>query len=95
MSVLPKSFSLKDGASVIIREATTDDAVAVIEMVKKILSESSFTLTRPEEIISDDKRKALELYDYKENKGSLYLVAETKGKLIGDAVFKNGKRKRK
>lgn len=77
-----------------IREATSADAASVIDMIKGIISEAEFTLTQIDEFKRTEERQKILLEKYHQFEGSIYLVAEKNGKLIGDAAFENGRRNR-
>ncbi|MFK7807311.1 MAG: N-acetyltransferase family protein [Saprospiraceae bacterium] len=94
MSVLPKSFSLKDGSELIVREATSEDAADLIEMVKRIFSNAEFALTKPEEYNLSKADQATRLETFQSTVGSIYLLAQHNEQLVGDIVFANGKKQR-
>jgi RimJ/RimL family protein N-acetyltransferase len=94
MSKLPKTAKLKDGSSITIRQASSKDAAAVIEMIRNILSTSEFTLTQPDEFSYTEEEEAALLEKYKTIDGHLFLLAEYQGQLVGNLSFSNGNKRR-
>ena len=94
MSATPADLTLKDGSTIIIREATPADAAAMIDLVLNILSTSAYTLTTTAEFTYSEGEEAQFLQSYLDNPGSIFLVAELNGTLVGNLSFTNGKKKR-
>ncbi len=94
MSFPPKSVKLKDGSVITIREATSSDAAGVIAMIKDILSDAEFSLTQVDEFQNTEEDERAILEKHQQVEGSIYLVAEKNGKLLGDIVFSNGTKNR-
>lgn len=94
MLAFPKSIQLKDGSYLIIKEALTTDAAAIIEMVKSILGSAEFTLTQPDEFTYTIEEEAAILEKYQQNEGHIFLLAEWEGQLIGNLSFTNGNKRR-
>jgi RimJ/RimL family protein N-acetyltransferase len=89
-----KTHSLKDGRQLTIREATGDDASALIEYVEAISGESNFISFGPGEfgMTVEEEVKFLEGSRSKDNQ--IYLVAEIDGEIVGSTNFTGGRRPR-
>lgn len=76
-----------------IRPVTKNDAAQLIEHTKMVLNESTFLLTSPEEFNTtvEDEEKWIEDHS---KPGSLIVLAESDGKIVGNLNFQTSKRKR-
>jgi RimJ/RimL family protein N-acetyltransferase len=84
----------KNGLSVIIREATADDAEELVEFVELISGESNFLSMGPGEfgVSVEEERKILEAR--RESKDQVYMVACIDGAIVGSLGFTAGRRPR-
>lgn len=90
----PVEIKLKSGERVLIREATSDDAAAIVAYVNSISGESDFLTFGPREfsITVDEERQFITSLSKREN--GLYLVAVLDGKIVGNLSFSGGSRPR-
>lgn len=93
-AVEPKECQLKDGNVVVIRTAVPDDAVAVLEHAKAILTEDLFNVTTIGEFEVTEEQERQWLGDIYDNPGHIALLAEVSGELAGFAYCQNNARKR-
>jgi RimJ/RimL family protein N-acetyltransferase len=89
-------FVLKNDATVVIREATTQDALELNAVIGKIYGASNTVLTSLEEFQGMDSLNGqLQRIYYYQNKATyLLLVAEIDGQIVGTLDFSNGNRQR-
>lgn len=85
----------KSGQVVVLRNATQADAVRLNDLANEVFKTSDYLITTPDEFTSFGEEQQKErIKKYESDEGSLLLVAEFKGELIGMIDFQNGKRKR-
>ena len=84
-----QSFQMKNGEPVIIREARVSDAIALNQLVFNIISTSAYTLTTTPELDLSAEAQEQRIREYQEAIGSLILVVENEGQLIGTLDFKS------
>lgn len=89
-----KTFTLKNGLNVIIRNAQSKDAVQIIDINLNIVNEKLYMLRTPGETFYTPKAEKEKIAKYETYEGSLYIVAETEGKVVGYLEFENGGFKR-
>ena len=89
-------FVLKNDAIVIIREATTQDALELNAVIGKIYGASNTVLTSLQEFQSMDSLNGQlqRIYYYQNTATYLLLVAEIDGQIVGTLDFSNGNRQR-
>jgi ribosomal protein S18 acetylase RimI-like enzyme len=85
----------KNGEVIVLRNATPADAVKLNDLANEVFKTSDYLITTPEEFstFGEDQQKE-RIKKYEEEEGSILLVAEHNGELIGMVDFQNGKRKR-
>jgi RimJ/RimL family protein N-acetyltransferase len=85
---------LKDNGALVIREATAQDAQAVLDHVHAIAGETNFLSFGPGEfeIPLDREREILEQYRDKDNR--LYLIGLLDGQIVSTLSFSGGHRPR-
>jgi RimJ/RimL family protein N-acetyltransferase len=84
----------KNGHSVIIREATAEDAGELVEFVELISGESNFLSMGPGEfgVSVEEERKILE--ERRKSEDQVYMVACIDGAIVGSLGFSAGRRPR-
>lgn len=89
-------FILKDGSSLLVREATFQDAIPLNEMVAQVFGSSDQVLTSLEEFQTTGTIEAQlkRIKHYSEAIGKCIFVAEIDRQLVGTLDFWNGHRKR-
>jgi len=89
-------FILKNGDSLLVREATLQDAVPLNQMVAQIFGSSNQVLTSLEEFQASSSLQAQlkRVQHFSEAIGKCIFVAEIDRKLVGTLDFWNGHRKR-
>lgn len=94
MKFLPLQKTLQNGKTVIIRMANRKDAQSLLEAVSRYLIDSEYLLTSIEEFnpTLQDERRWIETLN--ENRNCLLLVAEHRGKIIGNIDLKGELRKK-
>lgn len=87
-------IQLKNGETVVIREAVVDDAEGLIQHINTIAGESDFVTFGPGEfeITVEKEKEILEAYSKADNK--IFLVAEVNEEIIGCITFGGGGRAR-
>ena len=89
-----KQFKLKNGDAVLIRQATKDDAIEIIECINKISSESDFlTFGNGEFVISIGQEEKF-LEDISRQNNAIFIVAEIDCTIVGTLSFSGGGRPR-
>lgn len=81
-------------SSILIREATSEDAEEMLSYLEKVASETDFLTFGPGEFLltPDQERNTLDSFSLRDN--ALYLVAEIDGKIVGSLNFSGGSRPR-
>ncbi|MEV2908107.1 GNAT family N-acetyltransferase [Paenibacillus larvae] len=74
----------------IIREATTDDALELTELIKQVERESDFMLFGAEERIISPEQQMKKIEAVKQDENSIILVADINGKLVGYLIANGG-----
>lgn len=89
-------FVLKNSNTVLVREATTQDALDLNNLVREIYGTATTVLTTPEEFQPMDSLNSQlqRVVHYQKTTGYLLLVAEMDGQLVGTLDFWNGHRAR-
>ncbi|MGH4120393.1 N-acetyltransferase family protein [Clostridium sp.] len=85
---------LKNGISVVIREARASDANIILEYVKTISSESDFLTFGQEEFVMSIEQEEKYLDDISKQNNAICVVAEIDCKIVGNLSFSGGKRPR-
>ncbi|MFD1019450.1 GNAT family N-acetyltransferase [Thalassobacillus hwangdonensis] len=90
----PKSFPIRDGRNVTIRTAKPGDAKNVLAFNRSILCDAPYLVTTVDEfkLTESDQRRFLE--QMHEADGSLALVAEVEGQMVGFLDFASGSKQR-
>lgn len=89
-----KSYTLKNGAVVLIRTARQSDAEAYLTLGKSIMSEEIYSLTQAHELNVTVEQEGEWLKSNIEDASHLVIVAEVGGKVVGQLDFSNGHRQR-
>ena len=86
--------TLKNGSTIIIREANFNDAMGINELAANIYATTDQTLTSAKEFdpLSNLDSQIKRIQHYNEAKGKCFLLAEHNNKLIGMIDFSNGHR---
>jgi len=89
-------FILKNGSSLLVREATFQDALPLNQMIAQVFGSSNQVLTSLEEFQTSGTLQAQlqRIKDFSETIGKCIFVAEIDRKLVGTIDFWNGHRKR-
>lgn len=89
-------FVVKNNQTVLVREATTADALELNNLVRTIYGTATTVLTSLEEFQNMDSlnTQLQRITYYQKTPGHLLLVAEMEGQLVGTLDFTNGHRAR-
>lgn len=87
-------FSSNKGTEIILRTAEVKDAESIIELKKSVVSEGLYMLREIDETDYSNEDEIRQIKNHYNNKGSLYIVAESDKKVIGILEFENGRLKR-
>ncbi|HEY1860258.1 MAG TPA: N-acetyltransferase, partial [Gemmataceae bacterium] len=92
--ISPQSVTLKQGGTFVVRSAKEDDAGALIEHAKAVLTEGIFGVSQADEFTFtlDEEREWIRQHN--ESPGDLVLVAEAAGSVVALLFFESGPRKR-
>ena len=94
MSTLePRTARLSDGREAVIRCAAEGDAAGLLENLAEIL-EGPFNVTRPGEVQPTVEEEAAWIAKNRERPGSIAIVAEVDGRVVGLLDFHAGHRQR-
>jgi ribosomal protein S18 acetylase RimI-like enzyme len=92
----PKEFTLKNGKKITVRSAEQKDAKALHKFSKEIFKDDKFFLTTRREIsdkLTVEKQKE-RIKKYLNKSGTVLLVAEAAGAIVGTSEVNKGARKR-
>lgn len=89
-----ETYLLKNGLNIIIRSAEPKDAVPLIDINLNIVNEKLYMLRSPGEAFYTPEGEKEKIIRNNSSKGSLYIVAEAEGKVVGYLDFQNGGFKR-
>lgn len=90
-----QKITSKNGEIIVLRNGIPDDAANLNDLASEVFNTSDYLITTPEEFSSFDEEQQRErIKKYEEDGGSVLLVAEYNGELIGMIDFQNGKRNR-
>jgi RimJ/RimL family protein N-acetyltransferase len=87
-------FESKNGTSVLLRSAGRDDAAALVECCQAVWLPGDFFVTQADEFDLTEERARKWIWKHLHSDGSLMLLAETDGSLIGLLNFQCGGRRR-
>jgi len=89
-----KELTLRTGLRLTIREAWRSDAAALLEYLAVVSAETDYLTFGPREFTLSVAEEALYLEQCQQAPNSIYLLAETEGRLIGTLTFTGGGRVR-
>lgn len=89
-----KEYSLKNGSLLIIREARSEDAQAMIDYMKKLATESDFLTFGAGELAITVEDEAKVIRSKEEAENQLMLCACIEGELVGGLTFTSATRPR-
>lgn len=90
----PRQHHLKDGRVLVIREATAEDACAVLDYVECISSESDFLTFRPGEFELGEAEEKDYLQKCREAENQLYILGFIDDRIASTLNFSAGRRPR-
>jgi RimJ/RimL family protein N-acetyltransferase len=93
--IKPIDVNLKDGTSVILRSPGESDAPLFIEYCKHIFSNSDYVITEPDEYHADLSKQKEWIKNFEGKQGSISIIAEYDGKIIGNIDFNNKSHRRR
>ena len=89
-----KKYTSKNQVEVVIRTVDLNDAEAYLNLGKSIMSEHIYSMTQPDELSFTIEEEQKWLQSIIDNPNHLALVAEIKGKVVGQLDFSNGHKRR-
>jgi RimJ/RimL family protein N-acetyltransferase len=94
LKIEPFTAKLKDGTEVTIREATLQDASELMQSIRKYIGESEYQVMEQDEFghLMSKGREWINAFIEEDN--SLLLVAEIKGRIVGNVDITGGSRNR-
>jgi len=92
--VRPLRVALRDGAPVVLRAATGGDAEQLVGLNRAILGETDFHIRERDEYRADAASEGRFIESFGPGSGSLYLVAEVEGLLVGLLLFQRERLRR-
>jgi len=93
-STLPQTLDSRSGRTVLLRTASPDDATALIEYCQAVTLPSEFFVTEPDEFDRTEQQERESITQHRDSPGSLMLLAEMDGAVIGLLTFTCGPRRR-
>jgi RimJ/RimL family protein N-acetyltransferase len=90
----PQEHALQDGRALLIREATADDARAVLEYVQRVSGESDYLNFGPGEFELTEAQEAEYLRQGHAAEDRLYLVGLIGDRIVSTLSFSGGRRSR-
>jgi RimJ/RimL family protein N-acetyltransferase len=96
MGLFPKEFTLKNGKKITVRPAEPDDVKSLLKFSKEIFKDDSFFLTTRREIAENltVKKQRERIEKYLNKSGTVLLVVEAAGAIVGTSEVNKGERKR-
>lgn len=88
------TVKMKDGGSVLIRNAKPEDAKSLLVLGHEVMAERDFTLTEPDELNYSAEQEAAWIRDHLNHPAKIILVAEIDENIVGIIDFANGSRRR-
>lgn len=85
-----KSYKLKNGKNVLIRDAEPRDAESLIGINLDIVAEKVYMMREPDEAVYTKEDQITNIESLFNGEGTLYIVAEIENKVVGYLDFKNG-----
>ena len=92
--ISPQEHRLNTGENVLVRSATADDALALVDQVKTVIVEGEFMVTCPEEFHVTQEQERDSIRQYGDDPGKLLIVAEASRQIIGTLYLESGSRNR-
>ena len=89
-----KQFAARTGEPVTIRCAQPDDAANLLTYIRSVAQETGFFVIQPDEFPLTDEQERQWIQEHLDRPGTLALVAEAAGEIIGSLSFENGPFKR-
>ncbi|WIV11534.1 GNAT family protein [Proteiniborus sp. MB09-C3] len=89
-----KQFELKNGDTVIIRKANKSDAGAVLNYIDMVSEESDYLTFGQGEFDKTIEQEEYFIDNISKQNNALFIIAETKGKVVGNLNFSGGARPR-
>lgn len=90
----PKEYELKTGEKLVIRTAVPEDAQALLEHARVILTEDLYNVTTLEEFEMTVEKECEWIQQHIDHPARIVLVAELAGSIVGGLGFENRSRKR-
>lgn len=95
MAILPAIIKkTKDGSDVSIETPPLSDAAELLEVARRIMTESQHLLTQGDEFKFTVETQEKRMRDFNEHPDGLLLVAKVDGKIVGMTDFKVGSKRR-
>ncbi len=91
----PKTVKLKDGSSVILRSPKKEDVCELINCFKDIFENSLYIVTEHDEFRADPKRQEQWISSFDEKAGSICIIAEHNGILVGNLDFRSNENRKR
>jgi RimJ/RimL family protein N-acetyltransferase len=89
-----KTFTLAHGQMLVVREADSADAAALLAFVQQVADESDYLTFGPGEFTISEAEEAEFLAKLRAADNQLYLIAELGGEIVGTLHFTAGQRPR-
>jgi len=92
--MFPRTFTLKNGQSLIIREAEKVDAKTLLNFINYVAGETDFLTFGENEFFMKGSELAEFIHKCEKTANMLMLVGDVKGELAGSLSFRGGERQR-
>ena len=90
----PRKYTSKTGDEITVRIAGPGDAGKILDIWRFVVEEGAYTLREPDEFKRSEEDVIHHIEELREGDGSLYVVAEIDGSVVGLLEFDNGKLRR-
>lgn len=90
----PVTVTLKNNATVLIREAGANDAERLLDTVRAYVNDSEYLLTTTEEFDMTIEKETEWIRSFADHASSLLLIAEFNGQIIGNIDLTGGRKNR-
>jgi RimJ/RimL family protein N-acetyltransferase len=93
-SITRKTITARNGQLVTIRTAQPDDAAPLLAYVRSVAAETPFFIMEADEFDFSDEQERQWIQDHLDGPGTLVLLAEVSGEVVGSLSFENGPHRR-
>lgn len=91
---MPQEFTLKDGQTLVVREAEPEDAAALLAYINEVCAQSDFLSFGPGEFELSEAQEQEFLGRMRESPNQIYLIGQIDGSIVSTIHFSSASRSR-